>query len=141
LRYTHLNLIKLIEKVITLDSISLVDFLGIENCNIKQIATAFPASKVFSRGNEIFIQGQTAEIMAINEILQSLIEHYNKYGKVTEENVNNVLHTDSEVQRKELGVEQLREEALLYGVRGNAIKPKTANQAQQEQAKLILQLR
>ncbi len=120
----------MIEKVITLDNVSLVDFLGIENNNIKQIAAAFPASKIFSRGNEIFIQGQTTEIMAINEILQSLIEHYNKFGKVTEENINNFLNIDAETQRKELGVEQIREETLLYGVRGNAIKPKTSNQAQ-----------
>ena len=120
----------MIEKVITLDNISLVDFFGIENSNIKQIATAFPASKVFSRGNEIFIQGQTVEIMAINEILQSLIEHFNKFGKITEENINNFLNIDAETQRKELGVEQIREETLLYGVRGNAIKPKTSNQAQ-----------
>ena len=120
----------MIEKVITLDNVSLVDFLGIENNNIKQISAAFPASKIFSRGNEIFIQGQTTEIMAINEILQSLIEHYNKFGKVTAENINNFLNIDAETQRKELGVEQIREETLLYGVKGNAIKPKTANQAQ-----------
>ncbi len=120
----------MIEKVISLENISLVEFLGVENGNIKILATAFPASKIFSRGNEIFIQGQTAEIMAINEILQSLIEHYNKFGKVTEENINNFLNIDAETQRKELGVEQIREEVLLYGVKGNAIKPKTSNQAQ-----------
>ncbi|MEM9983278.1 MAG: phosphate starvation-inducible protein PhoH, partial [Bacteroidota bacterium] len=36
----------MIEKVITLENVSLVDFLGTENINIKEVASAFPASKI-----------------------------------------------------------------------------------------------
>jgi phosphate starvation-inducible protein PhoH len=42
----------------------LVDFLGPDNQNIRQLAAAFPSgSKIISRGNEIKIQGQTEAIL------------------------------------------------------------------------------
>jgi phosphate starvation-inducible PhoH-like protein len=47
----------LLEKIITLEDVSMVDFLGIHNSNIKEVAAAFPESKIISRGNEIRILG------------------------------------------------------------------------------------
>ena len=115
----------MVEKVITLENISLIDFLGIENQNIKQLAAAFPSSKIISRGNEIKIQGKTPEITKINEILTSLIDHYHKYGKITHTSVNRYLAPDLE------GDEELiptSPDIIIYGSRGNVIKAKTPNQ-------------
>ena len=112
----------MVEKVITLENVSLIDFLGVENKNINEVASAFPKSKIVSRGNEIRIKGSTTEILKINDILNSLIEHYHKYGKVTEENVQNYLAMEAEAELPE------QEEVLIYGTRGFTIKPKTINQ-------------
>jgi len=112
----------LVEKVITLENVSLLDFLGVENKNIKEVASAFPKSKIVSRGNEIRIKGSTTEILKINDILSSLIEHYHKFGKVTEENVQNYLAKEAEEKLPE------EEEVLIYGTKGFTIKPKTINQ-------------
>ena len=79
------------EKIITLEDLELVGFLGVENSNIKQVAAAFPQSKIISRGNEITIRGSLPEIVRINEILDSLIQHYQKYGKITKEQVQSYL--------------------------------------------------
>jgi phosphate starvation-inducible PhoH-like protein len=117
----------LIEKVITLENISLIDFLGVENSNIKEVASAFPASKIISRGNEIRIQGQSPEIIKINEIIHSLLEHYNKYGKITQENVLSYLEREAKSHQIS---SDLMDDALLYGTKGAAIKPRTLNQAQ-----------
>lgn len=113
----------MVEKVITLEDVSLPDFLGIENKNIRKVANAFPESKIVSRGNEIRIKGSTPEIIRINDILKSLLEHYHKYGKVTEENVQNYINSEQEPQLAES-----EEDILLYGTRGSVIKPKTPNQ-------------
>jgi len=113
----------LLEKVITLENVSLVDFLGVQNENIKELATAFPDSKIISRGNEIRIQGTAPQIIKINDILNSLITHYNKYGKVSHDNVVTYIkqdHTDSQIHAKD--------EILIYGTRGFKIVPKTKNQ-------------
>lgn len=118
----------MIEKIIPLDNISLVDFLGVENSNIKEIAASFPKSKIVSRGNEIRIQGTTPEIIKINEIINSLLMHYHKFGKVTNENVNAYLKNAAieEITSKE---EEINDsDVLVYGTKGVGIKAKTANQ-------------
>ncbi|UII27008.1 PhoH family protein [Fulvivirga maritima] len=112
----------MVEKVITLENISLIDFLGVQNRNISEVASAFPKSKIVSRGNEIRIKGSTTEILKINDILNSLIAHYHKYGKVTEENVQNYLTKEAEDKLPD------EDEVLIYGTRGFVIKPKTINQ-------------
>lgn len=113
----------MVEKVITLDNVSLIDFLGVENNNIKEVAAAFPSSRIISRGNEIRIKGSTPEIIKINDILNSLLNHYYKYGKITHENVLNYIQKDDET-----AIESPEEDVLLYGTKGAVIKPKTANQ-------------
>ncbi|MGB5976058.1 MAG: PhoH family protein, partial [Cyclobacteriaceae bacterium] len=97
---------------------------GAENQNIKEVASAFPKSKIISRGNEIRIQGSTAEILKINDIMNSLVAHYNKYGKITQDNVKNYLEEDEKQALQSNG----KEEALIYGTKGFVIKPKTPNQ-------------
>ena len=63
----------MVEKIIQLDNISPIHFLGVENRNIKEIASNFPQSKIIARGTEIRIQGSNPEILQISEIFQLLI--------------------------------------------------------------------
>jgi phosphate starvation-inducible PhoH-like protein len=116
----------LLEKVITLDNISLVDFLGVQNQNIKEIASAFPESKVVSRGNEVMIQGTAPEILKINDILNTLLEHYQKYGIVTQENVISLINEEQNSKRSAKGLDDV----LVFGTKGIKIAPKTKNQAE-----------
>ncbi len=113
----------MLEKVITLENVSLVDFLGVENQNIKELATAFPQSKIVSRGNEIRIQGTAPQILQINDILNSLLAHYNKFGKVTHENVVSYIKKENDDQHTNVD-----DEILVYGTRGFKIQAKTKNQ-------------
>jgi phosphate starvation-inducible protein PhoH and related proteins len=113
----------LVEKVITLENVSLIDFLGVENQNINDVASAFPNSKIVSRGNEIRIKGSTEEIIKINEILRSLIEYYNRFGKLTNEQVKRLLANEEEHAKS-----SVVDEPLVFGVNGLVVKAKTANQ-------------
>jgi len=119
----------LVEKVITLDNVSLIDFLGVENHNIKEVAAAFPMSKIISRGNEIRIKGTTPEISRISDILDSLMDHYQRYGKITHENVQNYLvHSGLPAGGPAAPVPPDDDEVLVYGTRGVVVRAKTANQ-------------
>ncbi|HET9054747.1 MAG TPA: PhoH family protein, partial [Cyclobacteriaceae bacterium] len=111
------------EKTVTLENIPLLDFLGVENRNIQSLASAFPKSKIVSRGNEILVRGSAAEIEQISDILHSLIQHFHKYGRVNEDVVKSYVAHDQELIDNE-GQEGI----ILYGTRGNPIKPKTPNQ-------------
>ncbi|HEY4655329.1 MAG TPA: PhoH family protein [Cyclobacteriaceae bacterium] len=117
----------MIEKIVTLDNISLVEFLGVENRTIDSLAAAFPKSKIVSRGNQIVIKGSTSEIIQIDDILNSLIEHYHKYGRITEENVQSYITREQEIILPE-GVGGAQEDVIIYGTKGAPIRPKTINQ-------------
>ncbi|MCH7412865.1 PhoH family protein [Belliella sp. R4-6] len=113
----------MVEKVITLENISLLDFLGSENENIRQIAAAFPQSKIVSRGNEIRIQGRAPEILRINDVINMLLQHFNRFGNITPEHVKEYITLE--------GVpfdENQRNDVIVYGNKGLVVKPKSANQ-------------
>jgi phosphate starvation-inducible PhoH-like protein len=41
----------MIEKLIYLESVDLVNFLGVKNCNLELIRNSFPKLKIVARGN------------------------------------------------------------------------------------------
>jgi phosphate starvation-inducible PhoH-like protein len=61
------------------------------------LSAAFPKSKIVSRGNQILIKGTTAEIIQIDDVLNALIDHYHKFGRVTEENVQSYIDREHEM--------------------------------------------
>ncbi len=112
-----------VEKSISLEDISLPEFLGVENQNINLISEKFPTSKIVSRGSVIYLKGNPTEIIKINNLIQRLAEHFHEYGEVTEDTVKHFLD-DKELAPKTPS----SEEVLIYGTRGNLIKAKTINQ-------------
>lgn len=121
----------MVEKIITLENISLIDFLGVENKLIKEVSNAFPKSKIISRGNEIKIIGNQKDIGKIHDILNSLILHFHKYGKISDEKIETVLKVEE--PSEEASVE-LNDEVVLFGDKGIVIKPRTENQKKLVQA-------
>ncbi|MCS7003796.1 MAG: PhoH family protein [Cytophagales bacterium] len=117
----------MVEKVIILENISLLEFLGAENENIKHLAAAFPKSKLISRGNQITIQGNGSEIIRINDVISLLVSHYHKFGKITKENIDEYLHKEKEQSTVFVPTEK-EEDIILYGTKGFGIRPKTENQ-------------
>ncbi|WP_086595487.1 PhoH family protein [Hymenobacter crusticola] len=118
----------MVEKIITLENVSLVDFLGPDNQNIRQLAAAFPGSKIISRGNEIKIQGQTPVIARINEILSSLIEHYHQYGQITDKVVSEYVSAADDEQQERIIATSSPADVIVFGAKGGVIKAKTPNQ-------------
>lgn len=103
----------------------MVDFLGIHNSNIKEVAAAFPESKIISRGNEIRIQGTAPEIIRITDVIDSLLAHYQKYGKITNDNVKGYLNG---VAKMPVATGEDDDDVILYGNKGLVVKAKTPNQ-------------
>jgi phosphate starvation-inducible PhoH-like protein len=120
----------LIEKTITLDDVSLIDFLGIEDRNINELSSAFPKSKIISRGNEIVVKGDTTDVLQIADILNALVDHFHQFGKVTQENVRGYITQE----KQEFIADDTADGILLYGTRGTPIKARTANQQKLVQA-------
>jgi phosphate starvation-inducible protein PhoH and related proteins len=117
----------LVEKIISLEDVSLVEFLGVENNHIKEVAAAFPMSKIISRGNEIRVIGAQNDIVRISDILESLLQHYQKYGKITPENVQHYLSANGGAVAPP-HILANEEDVILYGTKGVVVRAKTANQ-------------
>ena len=118
------------EKTITLDNLSLVDFLGTGNKNINELSSAFPKSRIVSRGNEILIKGESSDIVQITDILNALVDHFHQFGRVTEENVRGYITQE----KQEFVPDESADGILLYGTKGHPIKVKTVNQQRLVQA-------
>ncbi|BDC98889.1 PhoH family protein [Persicobacter psychrovividus] len=112
----------MIEKVITLEGFSPVDILGVANLNLNEISSAFPDAQIVSRGNEIRIKGKGHEILRINDLINMLINHHKKYGKITIEVVKDYLSENQPV------FTDLKNDAVLFGTKGITIKARTENQ-------------
>lgn len=112
------------EKSITLENISLIDFLGIENKNISELSSAFPKSRIISRGNEILVKGETTDIIQITDVLNSLMDHFHQFGRITEENVRGYVSQE----KQDFTSDDAEDGILLYGTKGSPIKVKTVNQ-------------
>ena len=125
---TLLTIPNLVEKIITLENVSLVDFLGADNQNIRQLAAAFPGSKIISRGNEIKIQGQTPVITRINEILSALIEHYHQYGQITDRTITDYIGAADDDQQERILATAPIADVIVFGAKGGVIKARTPNQ-------------
>jgi phosphate starvation-inducible PhoH-like protein len=120
----------LIEKTITLDDVSLIDFLGVEDRNINELSSAFPKSKIISRGNEIVVKGDNTEVLQITDVLNALVDHFHQFGKVTQENVRGYITQE----KQEFAPGDNADGILIYGTRGTPIKPRTVNQQRLVQA-------
>ena len=109
----------MVEKTIDLKDIELVEFLGIKNSNIQEIESAFPKTKIISRGNKISIKGNKDQLQEVVKIINSLISHLEKYGalnrKVVESHIKN-------------GFSNVDNEPIVFGSNGKRIIAKTKNQ-------------
>ncbi len=109
----------MVEKIINLEDIELVGFLGIENKNIQEIETAFPKIKIVSRGNKISIKGNKNQLIEVEKIIRSLMIHFDKFGKINKKIVL------SHIQN---GFSNEESESIVYGSSGKKIIAKTSNQ-------------
>ena len=88
------------------------------------MASAFPRSKIVSRGNEILVKGEAVDIIQITDILNSLMDHFHQFGKITEENVRGYVSQE----KQDFATDDEADGILLYGTKGSPIKVKTVNQ-------------
>ncbi len=121
----------MLEKIISLEDIPLVDFLGVQNANIKEISSAFPKSKLISRGNEIRVRGAEPEITRISEILESLIAHFHKYGRITPTQIKSYVQDGPNAAETSLSADK---NLILIGNKGLMIRAQTSNQIKMVEA-------
>ncbi|TAJ12374.1 PhoH family protein [Marinilabiliaceae bacterium JC017] len=112
----------MIEKLIYLESVDLVEFLGVKNTKLEIIKNRFPKLKIVGRGNWLKAMGEAEEVAVFEEKVNQLIEHYNEYNVLTEAAVSDILAGDKASMPKSEG------DTILFGISGRPIKARTENQ-------------
>jgi len=112
----------MIEKLIYLESVDLVNFLGVKNSNLELIRNSFPKLKIVARGNWLKAIGEVEEVAAFEEKINLLLDHYHEYNVITDKVI------DSIVAGGRFAGKRREADTILYGINGKPIKARTKNQ-------------
>ena len=113
------------ERVILLDGIDPVVMFGPNNRLLDQIQGYFPKIKLVARGNEIKCMGEAEEITLFAEKMSELIEYYQHYNRLDENDLERFLLDDDHMRTASSGD---FEEALVFGTNGRPVRARTVNQ-------------
>lgn len=125
----------IVEKIISLEDLPVAEFMGVHNKNINEVITAFPKSKIISRGSEIKIIGSMLEVQRISDVIDTLQIYFHKYGYLDEKYVRSILSSSELATQSGLapaegdaGSSNLDDDIILHGNKGIIIKARTLNQ-------------
>jgi phosphate starvation-inducible PhoH-like protein len=110
------------EKLIYLESVDLVEFLGIKNTKLEIIKNRFPKLNIVARGNWLKAIGDAEEIADFEEKINLLLSHYHDYNVLTEQSLKEIL------EGERLSEASADNDIILHGLNGKPIKARTENQ-------------
>ena len=113
------------EIVIFLEDIDPVVFFGTNNILLDKIRGFFPKIKILARGNEIKCMGEESEITIFAEKFNELIEYYQKYHRLEEQDIEKYF-LDAEHMKTASSGEF--EQILVFGTSGKPVRARTVNQ-------------
>jgi len=113
------------EIVIFLEDVDPVVFFGTNNSLLDKIRSFFPKIKIHSRGNEIKCLGEEAEITAFAEKFNGLLEYYQKYHRLDEQDIEKYFFDDEHMKSASNGE---FEQVLVFGTSGKPVRARTVNQ-------------
>jgi phosphate starvation-inducible PhoH-like protein len=115
----------MIEKVIYLEGIDPVDFLGVNNSRFDRIRHHFPKLKILSRGDEIRISGEMADIESFELKMDILTAFLHRYNTITPEEIDELI-LSKDTSEKQIKIEDT--DIILYGESGKPVRAQTINQ-------------
>src|SRR4051812_18599189 len=110
--------------------------MGVHNKNINEVITAFPKSKIISRGNEIKIIGNLLEVQRISDVIDTLQIYFHKYGYLDDKYVRSILSSAELATQEGLAHTEggdatggaMDDDIILHGNKGIIIKARMLNQ-------------
>jgi phosphate starvation-inducible protein PhoH and related proteins len=113
------------EKIISIESINPLEIFGVNDTNLDLLKKHFLKLKIVARGTEIKIFGNEEDILDFDRKFSLLLMHYDRFGKVSEQDVKDLLEIETE---EEALVNFNTPDVLVHGRHGKLIKARTPNQ-------------
>lgn len=113
------------EKIITLDSVDLVTFYGINNKNLNLIKKKYPDVNITARGEQINLSSENEEdLNAAFDSLKEIFDYLQRNNKLPDEIIENQLNEE----KKDMSFTEKGSDFILKGRNGKVIKARTPNQ-------------
>ena len=113
------------EKNIIIEAIAPVEIYGVNDSKLDLIRKRFPKLKIVARGDTIKVVGDEEEIHQFEMAINLFINHFNKYGTLSENNIELLLGNGAEMV---MNSTEEANDVLVFGNGGLIVKARTANQ-------------
>lgn len=121
------------ELTISLEAIHPADIFGLREERLKLLKKLFPKLRLILRGNELKAIGDDDELALFDQKIKSILEHYERFNKVTDEAILEIIiSADSQTLKGKAEADS--EALLLHGRNGMLIKARTPNQMRMVQS-------
>ena len=110
------------EKNFTLTNIDPIEIYGSRNSKLDLIKSYYPKLKIIARGGKLTVLGDEEMIEQFETKLQVLIQHFHKYNRLTDSNIDRLIMEDHNV------VLELDDDVIVHGTHGKLVKARTSNQ-------------
>ena len=110
------------EKKFTLTNIDPIEIYGSRNAKLDLIKSYYPKLKIIARGGKLTVLGDEEMIEQFDTKLQVLIQHFHKYNRLTDSNIDRLIMEDHNV------VLELDDDVIVHGTHGKLVKARTSNQ-------------
>lgn len=111
----------MIEKNINLEGIELLSFFGVNERNLNFLRILFPEIILVQRGDNLIMKGGEEAVEEFYSFFQNLVKRYHIEQELNE----NII---MQVKNGERGLEEGKDDILVYGHNGLKVKARTLNQ-------------
>lgn len=115
------------ERIIEITSIDPVTIYGVNDAKLERIRKYFPKLKIVARGDVLKAVGDEPELDRFEQALEAFIRHFNRYGALTESNIEHLLGQDV-VNGSGGGSPEAAPDVIVFGNSGLVVKARTPGQ-------------
>ena len=115
------------ETIINLETVSPIEFFGVNNGKLDILKKKFPRLKILSRGTQIKLSGAPEQIENARDKINLAVQYLERNGNMSENYLEQILGGDDEKVIDNF-IEKNQADVLVFGPHGKSVRARTANQ-------------
>lgn len=121
------------ETIINLETISPIEFFGVNNGKLDILKKKFPRLKILSRGTQIKLSGAPEQIENARDKINLAVQYLERNGNMSENYLEQILGGDDE-KAIDYFMEKNQTDVLVFGPHGKSVRARTSNQKKMVQS-------
>ena len=121
------------ETIINLETVSPIEFFGVNNGKLDILKKKFPLLKILSRGTQIKLSGAPDQIEDARDKINLAVQYLERNGQMSENYLEQILGGDDEKVIDHF-IEKNQTDILVFGPNGKSVRARTANQKKMVQS-------